>query len=164
MLIWIITSCGQYCSKTKWPSLIWRHRQPRLSLPHFRAPSLPDPQQHSSKLIILSVCANPFHSGTFNRPSLPLEVYKIHQQSSFTVHPYFAAKSRSYLRGLYLRRTSDVNLSPTQAPNIKIMFKRDSTSRAQTRLSVAGDRGCTNTCRINMSAKQLLKALDLLLE
>ena len=49
------------------------------------------------------------------------------------------------LHGPYLRTICDVNLSPTQSRNIKILFKRDSSSRARTGLSGAGDRGCVNT-------------------
>lgn len=49
------------------------------------------------------------------------------------------------LQGPYLRTISDVNLSAAQSPIIKRLFNYDSSSRAQTGLPVAKDRGCANT-------------------
>ena len=60
-----------------------------------------------------------------------------------------------------LRTTSDVNISPTQPPDIKILFKRDSSYRAQTGLSAVGIRVPPVCYRINMSTKQLLKSRKL---
>ena len=49
------------------------------------------------------------------------------------------------LKDPYLKTTSSVNLSPTQLPNIKILFKRDSSSRSRTGFSAVDYSGFTNT-------------------
>ena len=50
-----------------------------------------------------------------------------------------------YLQDQYLSTTSNVNLSPTQSPNIKIMFKRDTSVRSRNRITAVEDMGFTNT-------------------
>ena len=95
-----------------------------------------------------------------NRPSLPqrvvIEVYK------FLVSPklLFLGTQRkgtlqSKLRILtnlqdpYLSTTSNVNLLTRQSSNMKILFKRDSSSWTQTGVSTSGDR----TYRMNNFSK-----------
>ena len=118
--------------------LIWRHRQSRFSMSHFRATFPHQIQAHS-----LHIC-NPFYS---HGPAInPVYHQKAIKLTSCQANNTLRQKVRATvnLQGPYLRITSDVNLSPTQSPNIKILFKRDSSFRARTRLSAAG-RGCTNT-------------------
>ena len=50
-----------------------------------------------------------------------------------------------YMQDQYLSATSNVNLSPTQSHNIKILFKCDIWIRLQPRITVMGNRGFTNT-------------------
>ena len=50
-----------------------------------------------------------------------------------------------YMQDQYLSVTSNVNLSPTQSHNIKILFKCDIWTGSQTRITAVGKRGFTNT-------------------
>ena len=50
-----------------------------------------------------------------------------------------------YMQDQYLSATSNVNLSPTQSHNIKIVFKCDIWIGSQTRITAVGNRGFTNT-------------------
>ena len=49
------------------------------------------------------------------------------------------------LKGQYLSSTYNVSLSPKQSPNIKILFKCDMSIGSQSRITVAGDWGFTDT-------------------
>ena len=53
--------------------------------------------------------------------------------------------------------TSNVNLSPTQSPDIKILFKYDISIGSQTRITAGRSRGLSIGFRIDKSSKLLLK-------
>ena len=50
-----------------------------------------------------------------------------------------------YMQDQYLSATPNVNLSPTQSRNIKVLFKCDIWIGSQTRITALGNRGFTNT-------------------
>ena len=119
--------------------LIWCHRQSRFFLSHFRATFPHQTQTHN----LLHICNPLCRYGPATNPVYHQKAIKFTScQTSNTLQEKVGAITN--LKGPYLRTTSDVNLSPTQASNIKIQFKRDSSSRARTGLSAAG-RGCTKT-------------------
>ena len=70
-----------------------------------------------------------------------------------TLQKYFAAGTRAYKQfarlipkiNIQCQSFSYVNHSLTQAPNIKILFKRDSSSSVRSGLSTVWDRDTTNT-------------------
>ena len=92
-------------------------------------------------------------SQTCNRPSLPPKMLKtlnvtIHLSSHFSLQHHKKLSKLGiliYLQDQYLIATHNVNLSPTQSPNIKILFKCDMSIRSQTRTTAVGDRDFTNT-------------------
>ena len=92
-------------------------------------------------------------SPTCNRPSLPPKMLKslnapIHLSSHFSLQHHKNLSKLGiliYLQDQYLSATHNVNLSPTQSPNIKILFKCDMSIRSQTRITAVGDRDFTNT-------------------
>ena len=70
----------------------------------------------------------PLQSRTCVRPSLPSKDYKIHlschlQENTTTVLCSIRGYNQ-FARPIARRTTSIANLSPTQSPNIKILFKR----------------------------------------
>ena len=91
------------------------------------------------------------HSRSCNSPSLLPKRYKMHLSCHFSVRTDYSSTLQQKLEWLQLicntHTTPIVNLSPTQSPNIKILFKRDSSCTAQTgtELSAVRDRGCNNT-------------------
>ena len=93
----------------------------------------------------------PLQSRICIRPSLRQKGYKIHLSCHFSVRTHCNSTLQqklgviTSLQDPYLGTTSNVNLSPTQSPNIKILFKRDSSSSARTGLFTVGDRGFINT-------------------
>ena len=95
--------------------------------------------------------ATPLQSQTCNRSVYHQKALKNHLICHFSVRKHYNSTLQqnlgtiTNLRGLYLRTTSIVNLSPTQSPDIKIWFKFNSSFRAQTGLSTVGNRGFTNT-------------------
>ena len=93
--------------------LIWRHRQSRFSMSHFRATFPHQIQAHS-----LHIC-NPFYS---HGPAInPVYHQKAIKLTSCQANNTLRQKLRATvnLQGPYLTITSDVNLSPTQHPTSK---------------------------------------------
>ena len=99
---------------------------------------------------------SPLQSRRYNRRSLPPQRLKIldvpirlscyisvRTHHKCTLQPKLGISI--YLRDQYLSTTSNVNLSPTQSPSIKILFKCDISIGSQTRVNAVGDRGFTNT-------------------
>ena len=81
-------------------------------------------------------------SQTCIRLSLPSKGYKIHLSCHFSLEKHYnRIRAIISLQDSYLRTTCNANLSPTQPPNIKILFKRDSSSRKQTGMTAVGVRG-----------------------
>ena len=91
-----------------------------------------------------------------NRPRLlPKRIITIDVPVHLSCHFYVWPKHKStldpkleiliYMQDQYLSATSNVNLSPTQSHNIKILFKCDIWIGSQTRITAVGNRGFTNT-------------------
>ena len=82
--------------------------------------------------------------------SLPPKGCKIHLSCHFFVKTRYNSTLQqkvgtlTNLQDPYLKTTSNVNLSPTQTSDIKILFKRDSSFRAQTGLSTVRNRSFTS--------------------
>ena len=114
-------------------ALIRRYRQSWFSLSFFRARS-----PHGIHVLSLLHTQLPLQSQTCSRRSLTRKGYKIHLIRHFSVRTYYNSTFQPKLGTLinlqdpYLRTTSSVNLSPTQSPNIKLLFKRGCSSGART--------------------------------
>ena len=87
-----------------------------------------------------------------NRSSLPPKGYKIYLCYHFSIRTHYSSTFQQKLGFImnlhddpYLKTTSNVTFSPTQLPNVKILFKGGSSSRSRTGLSAEGDKGYTNT-------------------
>ena len=130
--------------------LNWRHRHSRFSLSHFwvRFPT-------KFKRIIffkdrlpynhVDVTDLVYHQKGWNHrcpnsPNLPF--FRMNKAQG-----YFGAEMEIliYKQDQYLSATSNVNLSPAQWHNIKILFKCDICIGSQTRITAVGNRGFINT-------------------
>ena len=99
---------------------------------------------------------SPLQSRRCNTPSLPLKKLKfidvpIHPSCRFSVWTKRKGTLEPkleilvYMQDQYLSATSNVNLSPTQSHNIKIVFKCDIWIGSQTRITAVGKWGLINT-------------------
>ena len=95
-------------------------------------------------------------SRTCNSPILPPKGLKIldlsiHLRRHFSIRRHHKCALQTklriliYLQDQYLSTTSDVTLSPTQSPNVKVLFKCDMSVESRTRIATVEDRGFTST-------------------
>ena len=106
-----------------------------------------------SKPIVFSI-GNPLYSHEPEKKNKKLwNSPKLSFLLKSTLQKYFAAGTRAYKQfarlipkiNIQYQSFSYVNHSSTQAPNIKILFKRDSSSSVRSGLSTVWDRGTANT-------------------
>ena len=131
--------------------MIWHHRHSQFSLPHFWVLFPHKIQAHN-----LLQRQAPLQSRRCNRPSLLPKRRKI---IDVPIHPscHFSVWTKhrgtlepkmeilKYMQDQYLGATSNVNLSPIQSHNIKVLSKYDIWIGSRTRITAVGNRGLTNT-------------------
>ena len=132
--------------------LTWRHHHPRISPSHLQLRS----STKFKHIALFKVRPSRTQLQRCNRPSLPQKKLKsinvpIHLSCHFSVWTKHKGTLKPkleiliYMRDQYLSATSNINLSPTQSHNIKILFRCDIWIRPQTRITAVGKWGFTNT-------------------